>query len=83
MLISDPGDGHVSGPETAPGACDAVCGSLQSFTMAKVLRSLYAARGAEAAAVFVTVSAYHQTLMKSQSACKRWVTDSFILKGSM
>lgn len=50
---------------------------------AKVLPSLYAARGAAAAAVLMTVSANHQTLIKSQSACKCWVTDSFILKGSM
>lgn len=64
-------------------ACDAVCGSVRSFTTAKVLRSLRAARGAEAAAVFMTLSAYQQTLIKSQSACKHWVTDSFTLKGSM
>lgn len=64
-------------------ACDAVCGSVPSFTRAKVLPSPHAARGGEAVAVFMTVSAYHQTLIKSQSACKHWVTDSFILKGSM
>lgn len=32
---------------------------------------------AEAAAMFMTLSAYHQTLIKSQSSCKRRVTDGF------